>query len=110
MRAQPKVLTAIVGSYPKPRYVYPQNGRSLLDSFGFAFDRHAAAAGSDEHGLERAVAAPELDERQGREALLGRCAADVEREAAGGADRVVNDFRARLDKSSVWGAGARVRA
>jgi 5-methyltetrahydropteroyltriglutamate--homocysteine methyltransferase len=33
------VLTAIVGSYPKPRYVYPRNGRALLDSFGFAFDR-----------------------------------------------------------------------
>ena len=38
-RTQTKVLTAIVGSYPKPRYIYPQNGRSLLDSFGFAFDR-----------------------------------------------------------------------
>ena len=36
---QTKVLTAIVGSYPKPRYIYKQNGRSLLDSFGFSFDR-----------------------------------------------------------------------
>jgi 5-methyltetrahydropteroyltriglutamate--homocysteine methyltransferase len=36
---QAKVLTAIVGSYPKPRYIYKQNGRSLLDSFGFSFDR-----------------------------------------------------------------------
>jgi 5-methyltetrahydropteroyltriglutamate--homocysteine methyltransferase len=35
---QDKVLTAIVGSYPKPRYVYRQNGRALLDSFGYAFD------------------------------------------------------------------------
>jgi HPt (histidine-containing phosphotransfer) domain-containing protein len=32
--AHGKVLTAIVGSYPKPRYVYPRSGRSLLDSFG----------------------------------------------------------------------------
>ena len=38
-RTQAKVLTAIVGSYPKPRYIYRQNGRSLLDSFGFSFDR-----------------------------------------------------------------------
>jgi 5-methyltetrahydropteroyltriglutamate--homocysteine methyltransferase len=49
MRAQSngKVLTAIVGSYPKPRYVYPRNGRSLLDSFGFAFDRRRDELGSD---------------------------------------------------------------
>jgi 5-methyltetrahydropteroyltriglutamate--homocysteine methyltransferase len=32
------VLTAIVGSYPKPRYIYPRGGRALLDSFGFSFD------------------------------------------------------------------------
>ena len=36
-RAQTKVLTAIVGSYPKPRYIYPKSGRALLDSFGFSF-------------------------------------------------------------------------
>src|SRR6266513_2534643 len=48
MRAQAKVLTAIVGSYPKPRYVYSRNGRSLLDSFGFAFDRRQQELGSDE--------------------------------------------------------------
>ena len=34
----PKLLTAIVGSYPKPRTVYPRSGRALLDSFGFGFD------------------------------------------------------------------------
>src|SRR5437762_5306894 len=45
---QDKVLTAIVGSYPKPRYIYPRNGRSLLDSFGFAFDRRRQALGSTE--------------------------------------------------------------
>ena len=48
MRAQTKVLTAIVGSYPKPRYVYSRNGRSLLDSFGFAFDRRRQELGSNE--------------------------------------------------------------
>lgn len=44
-RAQTKILTAIVGSYPKPRYVYPKNGRSLLDSFGFSFDRRRKELG-----------------------------------------------------------------
>lgn len=48
MRAQTKVLTAIVGSYPKPRYVYSRNGRSLLDSFGFAFERRRQELGPDE--------------------------------------------------------------
>jgi len=31
------ILTATVGSYPKPKYLYPKSGRSLLDSFGFSF-------------------------------------------------------------------------
>lgn len=43
--AHGKVLTAIVGSYPKPRYVYPRSGRSLLDSFGFALDRRRQEVG-----------------------------------------------------------------
>ncbi len=34
---QEKVLTAIVGSYPKPKYVFAKSGRKLLDSVGFAF-------------------------------------------------------------------------
>ena len=52
-----KVLTAIVGSYPKPRYVYPRNGRSLLDSFGFALDRRRQEIGSAEFArlLDRAA-------------------------------------------------------
>src|SRR5437667_8119859 len=48
VRTQTKVMTAIVGSYPKPRYVYRQNGRSLLDSFGFSFDRRQAELGPAE--------------------------------------------------------------
>jgi 5-methyltetrahydropteroyltriglutamate--homocysteine methyltransferase len=57
LRAQTKVLTAIVGSYPKPRYVYSRNGRSLLDSFGFAFDRRRQEVGPEEFGrlLDRAA-------------------------------------------------------
>lgn len=34
MYEQDRVLTAIVGSYPKPESVYANSGRELLDSFG----------------------------------------------------------------------------
>ena len=47
-RSRAKVLTAIVGSYPKPRYIYARNGRSLLDSFGFSFDRRQKDLGQAE--------------------------------------------------------------
>lgn len=35
---QDRVLTAIVGSYPKPKYIYPKSGRKLLDNLGMSFD------------------------------------------------------------------------
>ena len=56
-RCRGKVLTALVGSYPKPRYVYPRNGRSLLDSFGFALDRRSDELGQAEFSrlLDRAA-------------------------------------------------------
>src|SRR5262249_51185768 len=55
--AQDKLLTAVVGSYPKPRYVYPRSGRSLLDSFGFALDQRRKEVGSAEFSrlLDRAA-------------------------------------------------------
>lgn len=57
LQANGKVLTALVGSYPKPRYVYPKNGRSLLDSFGFAFDSRREELGPIEFSrrLDRAA-------------------------------------------------------
>ncbi|MEO5764954.1 MAG: hypothetical protein ABIR52_06560 [Casimicrobiaceae bacterium] len=57
IRTDSKVLTAIVGSYPKPRYVYARNGRSLLDSFGYAFDRRRNEVGHAEFDrlLDRAA-------------------------------------------------------
>src|SRR6266480_5177670 len=66
MRAQTKVLTAIVGSYPKPRYVDSRNGRSLLDSFGFAFDRRRQALGSDEFTklLDKAALSAIMDQNR----------------------------------------------
>src|SRR2546421_108571 len=56
-RRESKVLTAVVGSYPTPRYVSRQNGRSLLDSFGFAFDRRRQELGPAEFSrlLDRAA-------------------------------------------------------
>lgn len=55
--ARDQVLTAIVGSYPKPRYIYPRNGRSLLDSFGFAFEGRREEVGATEFArlLDRAA-------------------------------------------------------
>ncbi|KKQ77626.1 MAG: 5-methyltetrahydropteroyltriglutamate-homocysteine methyltransferase, nonfunctional [Candidatus Daviesbacteria bacterium GW2011_GWF2_38_6] len=35
---QDKILTAIVGSYPKPKYIYAKSGRKLLDNLGFSFN------------------------------------------------------------------------
>lgn len=35
---QDRILTAIVGSYPKPKYIYPKSGRQLLDNLGFSFN------------------------------------------------------------------------
>ena len=34
---QDRVMTAIVGSYPKPDFLFPRSGRELLDSVGMAF-------------------------------------------------------------------------
>ena len=68
IRNQTKVLTAIVGSYPKPRYVYRQNGRSLLDSFGFSFERRQKELGTAEFARlldKAAVSAIEDQDRAG---------------------------------------------
>ena len=66
IQTQPKVLTAIVGSYPKPRYIYRQNGRSLLDSFGYSFDCCKKEVGSAEFNrrLDRAALGAIEDQNQ----------------------------------------------
>jgi 5-methyltetrahydropteroyltriglutamate--homocysteine methyltransferase len=66
IRTQDRVLTAIVGSYPKPRYVYRQSGRSLLDSFGFAFDGRQKELGQAEFEKLLDKAALEAIEDQNR--------------------------------------------
>ena len=35
--SQERVMTAVVGSYPKPRYVFRDGGRTLLDTVGVTF-------------------------------------------------------------------------
>ena len=66
IRRQPKVLTATVGSYPKPRYIYRQNGRSLLDTFGYSFDRRKIELGEAEFDklLDRAALGAIRDQNQ----------------------------------------------
>ena len=34
---QGRVMTAIVGSYPKPDHLFPRTGRELLDEMGMTF-------------------------------------------------------------------------
>lgn len=42
---QDRILTAIVGSFPKPKNIYPKSGRELLDTLGFSFDEIAKKIG-----------------------------------------------------------------
>lgn len=42
---QDRILTAIVGSYPKPKYLWTKTGRELLDDLGVSFDKANAAKG-----------------------------------------------------------------
>ncbi len=48
---QNKILTAIVGSYPKPKYVFKKSGRKLLDSVGLDF--YAAEKNSDKKTFKK---------------------------------------------------------
>jgi 5-methyltetrahydropteroyltriglutamate--homocysteine methyltransferase len=54
---QDRVMTAIVGSYPKPDYLYPDSGRKLLDDVGFSFYDLEKSMGTAEFQkrLERAT-------------------------------------------------------
>lgn len=63
---QSKVLTAIVGSYPKPRYIYRKSGRALLDSFGFSFDccRNGVGPAEFTRLLDKAALAAIEDQNQ----------------------------------------------
>ena len=45
---QDRVMTAVVGSYPKPEYLSPDSGRALLDAMGMTFYDLEAQLGQQE--------------------------------------------------------------
>ncbi len=57
--SQDRVMTAIVGSYPKPKYLFPGGGRELLDEVGMTF-----------YDLEKQVGRQEFQARLDRAALM----------------------------------------
>ncbi|RME45828.1 MAG: hypothetical protein D6791_09800, partial [Chloroflexi bacterium] len=52
-------MTAIVGSYPKPKYLFPGTGRELLDAVGMSF-----------YELEKEIGSREFQRRLDRAALM----------------------------------------
>lgn len=66
LREQTKLLTSIVGSYPKPKDIYPKSGRKLLDSYGFSFDAYEQKIGKQRFGtlLDQAALAAIADQTQ----------------------------------------------
>jgi 5-methyltetrahydropteroyltriglutamate--homocysteine methyltransferase len=69
-----RVMTAIVGSYPKPKYLFPGTGRELLDAVGMSF-----------YDLEREVGSQEFRERLDRAALTA-----IEDQNAAGIDFITD--------------------
>jgi 5-methyltetrahydropteroyltriglutamate--homocysteine methyltransferase len=63
---QDRVMTAIVGSYPKPEYLFPESGRTLLDEMGMTFYDLEIQVGKQEFAsrLDRAVRMAILDQNQ----------------------------------------------
>ncbi|MEE9594738.1 MAG: cobalamin-independent methionine synthase II family protein [Candidatus Hydrothermarchaeales archaeon] len=56
---QDQVLTGVVGSYPRPKYIFSGSGRELLDNLGMTF-----------RDLEEKIGAEEFRERLDRAALM----------------------------------------
>jgi len=71
---QDRVMTAIVGSYPKPKYLFPGSGRELLDAVGMSL-----------YDLEQEVGGPEFQQRLDRAALMA-----VEDQNAAGIDFITD--------------------
>ncbi len=55
---QDRLMTAVVGSYPKPKYLYHGSGRQLLDELGMTF-----------YGLEEEIGTEEFQQRVDRATL-----------------------------------------
>lgn len=67
---QDRVLTAIVGSYPKPKYVFSKSGRKLLDSLGLSLKAYEKKIGKAEF--------KKLVDRAALEAIDAQNKADVD--------------------------------
>ncbi|MFQ5854153.1 MAG: hypothetical protein ACE5LU_00710 [Anaerolineae bacterium] len=67
-------MTAIVGSYPKPKYLFPGSGRELLDAVGMSF-----------YDLEKKIGAQEFQQRMDRAALMA-----IEDQNAAGIDFITD--------------------
>lgn len=57
--SQERVMAAIVGSYPKPKYIFRRSGRALLDTVGMTFRE-----------LEEEIGTQEFKKRLDRAALM----------------------------------------
>jgi 5-methyltetrahydropteroyltriglutamate--homocysteine methyltransferase len=66
LREQTRLLTSIVGSYPKPKDIYPKSGRKLLDSSGASFEAYEQKIGKQKFGalLDRAALTAITDQTQ----------------------------------------------
>ncbi len=56
---QERIMTAVVGSHPKPNYLFPGNGRKLLDTFGMTF-----------YDIERKIGTGEFKKRLDRASMM----------------------------------------
>lgn len=66
---QDRVLTAIVGSYPKPRYIYDKSGRVLLDGVGIDFYRLEEKIGKNQFNKKLNKAASQAISDQNKAGL-----------------------------------------
>ncbi len=66
LREQTRLLTSIVGSYPKPKDIYPKSGRKLLDSFGSSFEAYEQKTGKQKFSalLDQAALTAIADQTQ----------------------------------------------
>lgn len=67
---QDRVLTAIVGSYPKPKFIFEHSGRALLDSVGMSF-----------YNLEKKIGTKEFNKRldkAAKQAILDQNSAGID--------------------------------
>jgi len=73
-KVQDRVMTAIVGSYPKPAFLFPGSGRDLLDQMGMTL-----------HDLEKGLGQQEFQKRLDNAALMA-----IEDQNAAGIDFITD--------------------